>query len=270
VAPTLVVAHSCVLSWWRAVHGVPAPASYARYREQVALGLRGADCVVAPSRAMLLALQRHYGAPSDGRVLYNGCDLARFSPGPKRPLIAAAGRVWDEAKNLGTLARVASELRWPVCIAGDERAPEGSADGSSFGVETNVRRLGKLASDGVAALLGEAAIFAAPARYEPFGLSVLEAAASGCALVLGDIDSQRELWHDAALFVRPDEPELLAATLNQLTEDAALCSALAARARRRAADFSHARFAAGYTQLYRELVERGRTHVRPLSVAASY
>ncbi len=31
-----------------------------------------------------------------------------------------------------------------------------------------------------------------PARYEPFGLSVLEAALSGCALVLGDIPSLRE------------------------------------------------------------------------------
>src|SRR5690349_17311063 len=34
-APTLVVAHSCVLSWWRAVHGGRAPASWDPYRLRV-------------------------------------------------------------------------------------------------------------------------------------------------------------------------------------------------------------------------------------------
>ncbi len=39
--------------------------------------------------------------------------------------------------------------------------------------------------------------------YEPFGLSVLEAALSGCALVLGDIPSLRENWDGAADFAEP-------------------------------------------------------------------
>ena len=52
--------------------------------------------------------------------------------------------------------------------------------------------------------MGRAAIYALPARYEPFGLSILEAALSGCALVIGDIPSLREIWADAALFVPSD------------------------------------------------------------------
>ena len=39
------------------------------------------------------------------------------------------------------------------------------------------------------------------ALYEPFGLAVLEAAQAGCALVLSDIPTFRELWDGAALFV---------------------------------------------------------------------
>ena len=38
-------------------------------------------------------------------------------------------------------------------------------------------------------------------RFEPFGLAVLEAARAGCALVLSDIATFRELWDGAALFV---------------------------------------------------------------------
>ncbi|HZH07042.1 MAG TPA: glycosyltransferase, partial [Lautropia sp.] len=57
-APTLLVAHSCVLSWWRAVHGTKPPAQWDRYREVVRAGLAGADLVAAPTRDMLLSLTR--------------------------------------------------------------------------------------------------------------------------------------------------------------------------------------------------------------------
>src|ERR1700709_924194 len=52
-APVVMVGHSCVLSWWQAVKGEPAPAEYSTYRHSVHLGLHGADIGVAPSRAIL-------------------------------------------------------------------------------------------------------------------------------------------------------------------------------------------------------------------------
>ncbi len=53
--------HSCVLSWWQAVHGADAPDEWCEYRRRVRAGLRAADAVVAPTRAMLGSL-----APSTG------------------------------------------------------------------------------------------------------------------------------------------------------------------------------------------------------------
>src|SRR5947199_312178 len=64
-----------------------------------------------------------------------------------------------------------------------------------------------------------AAIFASPALYEPFGLTVLEAAAAGCALVLSDIPSFRELWSGAAVFVDPADSESLHRALRDLSAD---------------------------------------------------
>ena len=49
--------------------------------------------------------------------------------------------------------------------------------------------------------------------YEPFGLAVLEAAQAGCALVLSDIPTFRELWDGAAMFVPPGRRRRLAAPL---------------------------------------------------------
>src|SRR4051812_42583708 len=52
-APVLVVGHSCVLSWWQAVKGEPAPSHWNCYRNEVTRGLRAADLVLAPTEAML-------------------------------------------------------------------------------------------------------------------------------------------------------------------------------------------------------------------------
>ena len=52
-------------------------------------------------------------------------------------------------------------------------------------------------------MMARTAVFVSPALYEPFGLAVLEAAQAGCALVLSDIPTFRELWDGVALFVAP-------------------------------------------------------------------
>lgn len=96
------------------------------------------------------------------------------------------------------------------------------------------------------------------ARYEPFGLSVLEAAQAGCALVLGDIPSLRENWDGAALFAAPDDDDALRDALRRLIEDDALRARFGARARRRAMFMTAARMADEYLGVCEEpLVSRG-------------
>ena len=112
--PVMVVAHSCVLSWWRAVHRQSAPARYAVYQQRVTEGLNSAGAVIAPSWDMLSSLSENYGFSKRGRVIFNGRQAQGYSPGVKEPLILAAGRLWDEAKNFTMLDRVASRLKWPV------------------------------------------------------------------------------------------------------------------------------------------------------------
>jgi glycogen synthase len=251
-APTLVVAHSCVLSWWRAVHGEPAPASWDEYRGQVARGLAGASLVAAPTRAMFDSLAENHGFSGAGRVLPNGRSAGSFRPAAKQPFIFAAGRLWDAAKNLAALQAVAPDLPWPVRVAGSTAHPDQAASPvpCPSSASESVRCLGELPPQDLALQLAEASIYALPARYEPFGLSVLEAALSGCALVLGDIASLREIWGPAALYVAPDDHDALRATLRRLTDNADERSRLANTARTRALHFSIARMADAYLGAY--------------------
>ncbi|MEJ7928938.1 glycosyltransferase [Ramlibacter sp. AN1015] len=250
-APTLLVAHSCVLSWWRAVHGEPAPATWDRYRDCVSRGLAGADRVAAPSHAMLRALQREYGWDADGVVLPNGRDPDAFAPAAKQPFVLAAGRLWDEAKNLAALEAVAPGLPWPVRVAGACTGPDGCVRHPTW-----VQALGQLPTRDLAREMARAAIYALPARYEPFGLSVLEAALSGCALVLGDIDSLREIWGDAACYVPPDDHQALRRTLAQLIAKPALREGLAAAAHARALELTPQRTARATLAAYASLPAR--------------
>lgn len=251
-APVLMVGHSCVLSWWESVHGTAAPAEWARYRREVQQGLRAADSVVAPTRAMLTALTRHYGPlPGTTAVIPNGRCFRVYLPGGKAPLALTAGRLWDEAKNIAAVADVAAQLPWPLYVAGDVHHPNGSV--ASF---ENIRLLGRLSPATLTTWLTKAAIFALPARYEPFGLGALEAGLSGCALVLGDIPSLREVWGEAALYVPPDDREALASTLNSLMHDNILRLRYQHYARDRARQYSARAMAQRYFQLYHELIAR--------------
>ncbi|HEX6613076.1 MAG TPA: glycosyltransferase family 4 protein, partial [Rhodanobacteraceae bacterium] len=75
-APVLTVGHSCVLSWWRAVHGVRAPEpQWTRYRECVTAGLHASRLVVAPTQAMMSSLQCFYGPLRNTQVIPNGRQL---------------------------------------------------------------------------------------------------------------------------------------------------------------------------------------------------
>ncbi len=236
-SPTIVVAHSCVSSWAEATSGNIPPLTLASYGRLVRAGLNMANVVVAPTRAMLAALERHHGALRRTAVIPNGRGSDDFPRTAKEPLIATGGRLWDRAKNIDAVRAVAGDLRWPVVIAGNERSDAPLAPQRQ-----------------ILELLARASIFVLPARYEPFGLLPLEAALCGCALVLGDIASLREVWGDAAVYVNPDDRGALRRELETLIANPVELHAKAAAAQSRAAAYSPRAMASRYFEMYQTLV----------------
>jgi len=255
--PVLVAAHSCVNSWAIACDDTAwlSDQRWRTYTRHVAAGLDQAAAWVCPTYAFRDMVLDLYQPRSRGFVIWNGsprqtCDLAR-----KEPMILAAGRMWDAAKNLSALEQAAAGLEWPVLVAG------ATVDIAS---DPAIRQLGVVSHAELSRLMRRAAIFASPARYEPFGLAVLEAAAAGCALVLADIPTFRELWNDAALFVDPTDAYALHGALADLCADPAQCSRLQEAARARSRRYALRRMIDSYVALYQSLLA---SDGRPMSAA---
>jgi glycosyltransferase involved in cell wall biosynthesis len=92
---------------------------------------------------------------------------------------------------------------------------------------------------------------------------VLEAARAGCALVLSDIPTFRELWNGAALFVSPHNPDALFFALERVCRDDALRASLAQRAAARARRYSIERTADKYLAAYETMLAGAVMPIRP-------
>jgi glycosyltransferase involved in cell wall biosynthesis len=258
--PRVVMAHGDLITWTQAVHNrAPrAERSLAWYRQTVQRGLDGADAVVAPTAWMLDRIGACYSQPQRGVVIYPGRNPIFFNPYvDKEDCVLAVGRLVDASKQVSLLTQ--QKYSVPVCIVGAEqtvpmpRIPI-RADVKVDTEHSSVAIRGAQTEAQLRVLFSRASIYAATARYEPLGMSALEAAFSRCAIVANDIPSFRETWGDAALYFRTNDAASLAENIGRLNADRAMRRAYAelayARARER---FTTKRMIDDYLQLYRSV-----------------
>ena len=210
-----------------------ASGAYARF---VARGtLAGADGVIAlttpeADRLAALGIER-----SRIRVIPNGIDLDEFpersrdgaGSGPVRVLFV--GRIFAEQKGLDVLVEAIGLLTDPAAVrvrlVGEEwgSGPALARRARDLGVAGSVAFLGPVPRAQLLEEYRTADLLVLPSRFEPFGIVLLEAMASGLPVVasrVGGIPTVvRE--NESGLLVRPGDPEALAAALQRLVDDPA-------------------------------------------------
>ncbi len=245
--PVVVACHSCLKTWWDAVRGTPLPPDFAWRTELVRRAYAEADALIAPTEAFARVTADAYGLARAPDCVRNGA--ARPAEGPPvgaAPHVFAAGRLWDEGKGMAVLDAAARDVPLPILAAGPTEGPNGARTALP-----SLRTLGPLDAAAMAAQLAARPIVCAPSLYEPFGLTVLEAAAAGCPLVLSDIPTFRELWDGAALFSPPGDAPALAAALADLATDPVRRAGFAEAARTRSARYGIDETVDGTLAVYR-------------------
>jgi glycosyltransferase involved in cell wall biosynthesis len=180
-------------------------------------------------------------------VIPGGVD-ARFHPGAdparaaaalglsSRPYVLTVATA-DARKNLAALAPVAAALRTQglqLAWAGDNRDYFAATGSPPPGITS----LGYVDDALLPGLYAGAAAFVLPSRYEGFGLTCLEAMASGTPVVAADRAALPETCGDAALLVDPDDTRALTAAVLAAATDEATRARLSAAGPIRAARFS--------------------------------
>ena len=182
------------------------------------------------------------------RVIHHGIDHERFSPGgePREPFLLYPARPWPHKNHaalyeaFALIRRDRPELRLVLT---------GGGHGTAF--PDGVEALGNVSLDELVSLYRRAAALVFPSLYEGFGLPPLEAMACGCPVACSVAASLPEVCGDAARYFTPDDPEEIAAAVEDVLADQAGWSA---RGIERAAGFTWERSAAAHEDVYRELL----------------
>jgi glycosyltransferase involved in cell wall biosynthesis len=246
-----------------------APEAYsAAYRAwHAGLGLaaaRRALAVITVSEFSRRELTELAGLDPCRLVVIPGGVGERFSPraqdtgtarrlGLERPYVLTIATA-DARKNLPALQPAAAALAArgiDLVWAGDSRPYFTRA-----APVPGLRSLGYVGEDDLPGLYREAMAFVLPSRYEGFGLTCLEAMASGTPVVAADRAALPETCGDAALLVDPDDPAALAEAVITAATDSYARERLRAAGLRRVKKYSWARAAASTDALLTRLAER--------------
>jgi glycosyltransferase involved in cell wall biosynthesis len=229
---------------------------------------------VATNSSAGAARLRREGIPRDRIVqVPNGIDLDAFfpapNPGPPRRIVTVARLRPEKGHDLLIEAVAVVFREFPdatLTIVGDGPLREELARRvAERGLAGQVQLAGH--TDDVAGVLRQHDLFVLATRSEAFPNSVIEAMASGLAVLTTRVGGIPELVEDGrnGLLVRPDRPEELRAGLVRLLGDTDLARALGAAARADVVSrFSFDRMVGQFTNLYlAEFAGRASFHAAP-------
>jgi glycosyltransferase involved in cell wall biosynthesis len=185
------------------------------------------------------------GVPSERiTTIPNGVDTQQFRPGsserqrfglPSGQLVALfAGDIKIPRKNLDTVLKALQSV--PMMYLAVAGAVEGSpypAMARELGIEDRVLFLGKI--DDMPALMRSVDLFLFPSRYEPFGLVVTEAMASGVPVVVSTCSGVADFIAGGGLLLDdPNDVEGLVSAMAMLAAAPAIRAQIGEAGRNRA------------------------------------
>jgi glycosyltransferase involved in cell wall biosynthesis len=228
-------------------------------RSALRRALAAAHAVTAPSQFVIDDLRAHYGLV-DGTVVPNGVDVDEPAASSLEPPtgrfvlgVGRLGRMKGFDLLIAAFARAELDRDIRLVIAGD--GPEWDAlqaEVERRGLSGRVDLVGRLDAAAVAAAMSGALAVVVPSRMEAFGIVALEAWGSGAPLVMPNRGGGPGFVRDGVdgILVDPEDPAALADAISRVATDETLRERLADAGRERVGEFTWARVAHAYEELY--------------------
>ena len=158
-----------------------------------------------------------------------GAASAMPPPEPRPPTILFVGSLFNRRHVMALVEAMPVVLahvpQAKLVIVGDNRTwprEDPAERAAQLGVGSRVSVESFVPDDRLRQLYGESAVFAFLSEYEGFGLTPLEALASGVPILVLDTRVAREVYGEAAQYVPRADPAIVAAAIVRLLDDASL------------------------------------------------
>ncbi|MBP9691047.1 glycosyltransferase family 4 protein [Candidatus Woesebacteria bacterium] len=167
-----------------------------------------------------------------------------------KPFILTVGKL-EPRKNIKRLidAFKKAETTAQLVIVG----AEGWGESVNPVSNDDIRFLGYVSDEDLAALYAHALFFVYPSLYEGFGYPILEAMKYGCPVATSNTSSMKEIAEGNALLFSPEKTDEIAASIEELFNNEPLRAELKAKGLAHASSFTWERY---YNKLITELERR--------------
>ncbi|WP_345537806.1 glycosyltransferase family 1 protein [Variovorax defluvii] len=183
-------------------------------------------------------------SPQDRYLMHVGWDLARKN---RRTVLEAFIALQARAARSGTPAPVDQLL-----FVGPELVPEMAELAQQHGVADRVKTVQGVSHEELRAVYACATALLFPSLQEGFGWPVIEAQACGCPVFTSDLAPMNEIGGEGAVYIDPNDPEAIAAAIEQATPRFAEMRRLGLE---NASHYTAHRMASNYVATYRRVLE---------------
>lgn len=182
---------------------------------------------------------------------------------PDKFILYVGDVTWN--KNLPNLIRASLQANVPLVMVGKSLVQKDFDQNNPWNSDLvevqklcsqyqSVQRLGFVPTEDLVKLYNTAALFILPSHYEGFGLPVIEAMQSGCAVITTKGGSLPEVAGDAALYVDGDNVDAIANGITKVYTDKSLQDSLARKGLERAKHFSWKETAQETIKAYKQAI----------------
>jgi glycosyltransferase involved in cell wall biosynthesis len=152
-----------------------------------------------------------------------------------------------------------------LVVAGDLKGSPYPKLAEELGLQGRIHFLGQISD--MSGLMRSVDLFVFPSRYEPFGLVILEALASGLPVITAASSGSAEVIGSAGIVLQdPDGTQALASAMQSLADDEATRVAMAGAARRVATSLSWDNMTEQYVKCY-EVLKNVKSSIKSVKAA---
>ncbi len=220
---------------------------------------KNAECIISPTQFLRDLILENFGEENHCNaieVIPNGINPENFTPKKKEKKILVVTRLFERKGVQYVIDAMKGINDYRLVICGDGPYKQNLVERIKRSGSDNIEMLGYVSNERLKHEYETSSIFIFSSSAENFPVVLLEAMASGCAIITTNVTGCPEVVGDAAILIEPKSSESIKNALIELINDNELIIKLGLNARKRARNnFYWEKIALSYSKVYENVLK---------------